>query len=148
MKLVERFLSKVEKTDTCWLWKASKDHFGYGWFSINSKMFRAHRIAYELFVSPISSEVIMHTCDNPQCVNPEHLRPGTNKDNSDDKVTKGRQSRLHGETNPKAELKAWEVRRIRRLYSYGVSQSTLRRVFKLKQAQCSRIITFRTWKSA
>ncbi len=73
---MERFWLKVEKTDTCWLWKASLGSGGYGQFSINQKPRRAHRVAWELLVGPIPDGLdLHHKCFTPRCVNPEHLEP-------------------------------------------------------------------------
>lgn len=78
-----RFWSKVEKTETCWLWKAALlQSGGYGQFWMNNTMLRAHRVAYEFLVSPIPDGMQLdHTCHTPACVNPDHLRPVTDQQN-------------------------------------------------------------------
>lgn len=83
---------KVNKTDTCWLWTAAKFDNGYGAFKETpTKQVRAHRWSYEHFVGPIPDGLIlMHTCDVPACVNPDHLQPGTQAENQQDMVRKGR----------------------------------------------------------
>lgn len=88
---MERFWSKVEKADGCWLWVAHRDHLGYGSFGLNGKVHRAHRVAYMLTAGPIPEGAhILHSCDNPSCVNPAHLRAGTRSDNMRDKVARRR----------------------------------------------------------
>jgi hypothetical protein len=79
----ELFWAKVQKTDSCWLWKAAKDHLGYGRFGAeNNKVVLAHRYAYELLVGPIPAGLTLdHLCRNPNCVNPAHLEPVTLAEN-------------------------------------------------------------------
>jgi hypothetical protein len=89
---MERFWSKVDKSGECWLWTAYRDHSGYGIFGLNGRNQRAPRVAYELLVGPIPQGMyILHSCDNPPCVNPSHLRVGTNLENVQDKMNRGRE---------------------------------------------------------
>lgn len=75
----------------CWLWTASCDQNGYGRLKIDSRVLRAHRVAYEVFVRPLEDgEIVLHNCDVPACINPEHLRAGSHKDNAIDREQKGR----------------------------------------------------------
>ena len=86
----ERFWCKVEKTDSCWNWKASLKS-GYGGFQYNGHFVRAHRASWHMHNGPIPEGIfICHKCDNPLCVNPEHLFLGTHRDNVLDAVSKGR----------------------------------------------------------
>jgi len=88
---MKRFWDKVEKTDGCWLWTASKSEDGYGYFRFDGGMRKAHRMSW-LFTNGEIPEgmFVCHSCDNPSCVNPEHLWLGTNQDNQDDMNEKGR----------------------------------------------------------
>lgn len=83
----------------CLVWRMSTNQDGYGHFGLHGKRFRAPRAAYECFVGPIPCGVyVLHKCDNPRCVNPEHLFLGTQLDNMRDAVAKGRVSR-HGKSH-------------------------------------------------
>lgn len=90
--LAERFWSKVEKTDGCWIWKANLHKQGYGFFKIGQKNYLAHRVAYALVTGEeLDPEIkLLHSCDNTSCVNPMHLSKGTQRENVMDMVNKGR----------------------------------------------------------
>ena len=89
-----RFWVKIEipknKNDSCWTWVACKGH-GYGCFNYNGKRFRAHRFMYKIFYGGIPNGAnVLHKCDNKSCVNPKHLFLGSQKDNIQDGINKGR----------------------------------------------------------
>ena len=97
MKTVkDRFDTKYETCSKtgCWNWTAGRFHSGYGYFGVAEwKEKRAHRVSYRLHHGEIpEGKVICHTCDNPGCVNPEHLWLGTQKENMQDAKQKGRVS--------------------------------------------------------
>ena len=92
----DRFWTKVQKTNTCWVWTAMHDKDGYGQISDKprSSKRRAHCVSWELLHGAIPDEMlVLHSCDNPSCVRPEHLFLGTPKDNSKDMVLKNRQAK-------------------------------------------------------
>jgi hypothetical protein len=83
VSLEERFNKKYlinEKTH-CWMWKTSFNNLGYGFIRDGDKMRTAHRVSYELYKGDIPSGIcVIHACDNPGCVNPDHLSLGTQVD--------------------------------------------------------------------
>ena len=95
--LKERFESKylpVPETG-CWLWEGTYLDKGYGCFSINNKSKRAHRVSWELYRGGIPKGLhVLHHCDTPECVNPNHLFLGTNQDNVNDATKKRRHKHI------------------------------------------------------
>lgn len=92
-KDIERFWSKVNKSDGCWMWTTGKNRSGYGMFKANKKMFISSRLSYQLQNGEIPKGMfVCHKCDNPSCVNPDYLFLGTPQDNVDDMIAKGRQA--------------------------------------------------------
>jgi hypothetical protein len=142
---MERFWSKVKKTDGCWEWTAARDGAGYGYFKLEGECQLAHRVAYRLARGSISEGAhVCHHCDNPGCVNPDHLFLGTHQDNMDDKTRKGRaQGARPGETHHLAKLTEERVREIRQ--AEGTQQQIAIR-FGISRSQVSNIRTRRQWK--
>lgn len=92
---VARFWSKVQKSDGCWLWtgpvKSRAHPYGRFWVSPERKHVKAHRIAWELEHGTIPEKLhVLHRCDNPRCVRPDHLWLGTHRQNMQDMAAKGR----------------------------------------------------------
>lgn len=106
--LEEKFWTYVNKTGSCWVWTGGKLR-DYGCFHNRKGSNLAHRFSWELHFGPIPEEMlVLHKCDNPPCVNPEHLRLGTQADNVRDMISKGREvyaSKLNG-------VKVIEIRKI------------------------------------
>lgn len=91
LKLKKRILDNSEKEGDCWIWKKKKNIYGYGETKIRSKRFMAHRASYLAFKGDIPEGMyVCHTCDNPICVNPDHLWIGSHTDNVRDMMHKGR----------------------------------------------------------
>jgi hypothetical protein len=90
---LKRFYDKVEKGQKgeCWNWIAAKTSKGYGCFKLKGKVLLAHRLSYLISVGQINPKMdICHHCDNPSCVNPNHLFQGSRSENMKDSVRKGR----------------------------------------------------------
>jgi hypothetical protein len=144
MKSLEtRFYEKTipEPNSGCLLWTACLMHFGYGGFAIpavdGTYTARAHRVAWEMVNGPIPDGVnVLHKCDVPACVNVDHLFLGTQKDNVDDMIEKGRG--IHGEDHWSTRLQDSQVKEIRSRWpaeslsalgrEYGVSTTTIWRI--------------------
>lgn len=99
LTVVDRFWSKVQKTDECWMWCGTKDTWGYGQFSVRGKYVPSHRYVYELVNGPIpAGRQIDHRCHNRLCVNPAHLRAVSHKQNCENHngATKASRSGVRG----------------------------------------------------
>ena len=136
-----RFFDKVRKTSSCWLWTASTSTNGYGQFRFLGGYWRAHRVSYYLFVGKIPKGLkVLHTCDVKTCVNPDHLFLGTNKENTEDMIKKGRDRfRL-------PHLEASDVLAIRRDSEGGTSVADLATHYGVNARSIRDILKRRTWR--
>lgn len=148
----ERFWEKVDKKsdDECWEWLAHKDVKGYGIF--NGKFStKAHRLSWFYLNGEVPKNLLVcHKCDNPSCVNPNHLFLGTNKDNMRDMFSKGRNfdyTKRRGENNYFSILSEKQVKAIKFLYNSGqFSTYYLSDIFNVSRNCISKIIHKETWK--
>lgn len=149
-KEISRFWSKVHITanpNDCWEWQASFRGKGYGSFTLQGKSEQAHRIAYDITYGDLRPELsVLHTCDNPHCVNPIHLKMGTNQDNVDDREQKGRNNPPRGEANGFHKLTRMQVDEIRiRYITENIPQHKLAREYGVSQAAISKIVRNELW---
>lgn len=146
----ERFWAKVStKPGPCWKWTA-ETYRGYGRLRVHTKTatkwVRAHRLSYVLHCGEIPEGLIVrHTCDNPSCVNPDHLLLGTQADNMTDKVRRGRVPDLKGERNPFRKLNDDDIRHIRHMLDAGHSQQSVGILLGVHQRTIGRIALKQTW---
>lgn len=131
MKTLDRFNKFVERIpeSTCHYWSGSVDRSGYGYFKINGKTIKAHRASYLLHKDEIPQGFfVCHSCDNPTCVNPDHLWVGTARDNNMDMTKKGRQRHpghgkdYYGPKNPNAKLSEEDLDFIVKNYKRGKAE--------------------------
>jgi hypothetical protein len=143
-----RFLSKVRVNAQthCWEWQGCFDKDGYGFFRHQGKNRRAHRVAFKLHNGTLPTDAyVLHACDNPKCVNPEHLLLGTNADNIADMIAKGRS--LRGSTNHNSKLTEEQVAGIRTLTErFYISQRSIAKSLNVSQVLVSCICRGKTWK--
>lgn len=133
----ERFWAKVAAPHplSCWAWLGAHDEKGYGRFG--KRRLRAHRAAYELAHGAIGDGlVVLHECDNPGCVNPRHLRAGTQLDNIADRNAKGRT------VNPpsRKKLTSQQAAEMRAAYGAGATQQVLADRFGVSRGNVSKIV--------
>lgn len=144
----ERILRHViiHPRSRCWHWVGARDKDGYGVLTVQNprRTQRAPRFSYEAFNAPIPNGlIVLHECDTPSCVNPEHLRAGTHTDNVLDCKSKGRLADTRGELHGLSKLTAEEVRAIR---NWTGTQSAAARHFGVRQQAISKIVTRARWK--
>ena len=148
--LATRFAAKVEPDPSgCLLWKASTvGHMGYGNVWANGRVRLAHRVAWEMHNGPIpDGALVLHTCDVPRCVNPDHLYLGDDIQNAQDKKYRGREAQLAGESNGRAIITEEDVPAIRALYATGMRQADVGRRFGISRQAVSRIVRGETWRT-
>lgn len=149
---LDRFWSKVNKScqNGCWEWTASTVQ-GYGQFGAGGRgvrNVRAHRFSWQLSNGPIPPGMdICHRCDNPPCVNPDHLFVGTRRDNIQDMIAKSR-DRLIGERSSNARLSDDAVRAIRYSFAAGVSRAVLAEQYGIKPESVNHIVNGKRRRSA
>lgn len=140
----ERFWSKVAITanpDKCWFWQAGILDSGYGQFKYKGKNRRAHQLSFYFTNGYYAKPCVLHSCDNPSCVNPKHLREGTNADNSRDMIARNRNSK--GERHYYAKLNKKQVIEI--FYS-RLKPKALVRKYKIGASTISAIKRKTAWK--
>ena len=162
---IDHFWDYVDKmpgygpSGDCWIWKGMIQlgkRGGYGHLVVNGKIKKSHRISWELQHGRIPDGLqVLHRCDIRACVNPNHLFLGTNKDNVDDKIAKGRHLRgeeasrysnpKRGEEQANAKFSDEKVLEMRKLYQSGLSIKEIATMIGERQNVVNMIVHGRRW---
>jgi hypothetical protein len=152
LQRLNRFIIQIPFSD-CHYWIGARGRKnGYGTFIIrekgnrdNRKQYKPHRLLYEFCKGPIGNNHVLHKCDNPQCVNPDHLFLGTHQDNMRDMALKGRT--WFGSKHKDVKLKPEQVLEIRKLYAEGGHTTrSLGAKYGVNSKHISNIVTGKKWK--
>lgn len=135
----------------CWTWTGSTNQDGYGSFGDGNRVHKVHRWAYEELVGPIPNKLqVLHRCDNPPCVRPDHFFLGTQQGNIQDMVDKDRQAKPAGETNGRSKLTEEDVRDVLRRYRrwsyHGNNALELAEEKGVDRGTIQRIVSGKNWK--
>lgn len=144
-----KFLKRVEITNNCWIWRGGKRVREYGSFDLDGKTQLAHRVSYQLFIGEIpTGMLILHKCDVPSCVNPNHLYIGNQLDNMNDATKRKRFPPRIGEGNGRAKLTEKDVLVIRSDFKgTPVSARKLGEKYSVTKEAIMAIIKRKSWKN-
>ena len=154
---MDRFWSKVNKDgptmphmdSPCWEWTGSKHLQGYGRQRVEGKIRLTHRLSalYAGIISDIDDgDCVCHSCDNPVCVNPDHLWRGSQIENTADRHQKGRDAKQKGSDHGKSKLSEKDIFHIKNLLKAGASQTNVAKKFGVTRSTICHIASGRTWR--
>ena len=145
---IEKLRTKIlpPNENGCHLWTGHKQDFGYGVVGFKSKLFLAHRLFYELHYGSLADDIcVLHKCDIPACVNPEHLFLGTRKDNALDRNKKERHVNNKGINHGKKIFNENDIRTIRKLFNDGLRECEIVKIFNGHRSAIHSILTGKNW---
>ena len=147
---IDFFMERVfpEPNTGCWLWSGRHDKKGYGRLSNRTPLQLAHRFSYALYCGEFDKKMhVLHKCDNPACVNPDHLYLGDQKQNNIDRDTRGRQKTKRGIEHKLAKLTNSDVIQIRKLHNpKSYPSRKLASMFGISQRKIMHILHGESWK--
>ena len=143
VEAIERMFSRVtENALGCWIYPGQKSYIK---MSINNHPHTMHRVSYEYFNGPIPDGLdVLHHCDIKACLNPDHLYVGTDQDNANDRVSRGRNREQRGEYNSSSKLTDDDVRWIRDLKGKA-TQAVIAELFNISRRSVGMIHSGKTW---
>jgi len=148
---IDRFWTKVDRHDGCWLWTAGRFISGRPCFWVDGRNVQAHRWILKRLKGPLGDLLACHTCDNILCVNPDHLYGGTTYDNARDRIERGDNRNMRpppvvlGEDNAWSKLTADMVRLIRAEVCLGTTRGELVNRLGIKKSTFQDVLSRRTW---
>lgn len=148
---LEYFMTKVypEPNTGCWLWGGKTGRFGYGNCQNNKLKIRdAHRMSYYFHFGDFSRKLfVLHRCDMPSCVNPDHLYLGTQADNMRDRKIRSRFIAKNGEGHARAKLTENQAINVHKLYNSGkYTQAEIAKKYHVSETTIRNLYIFRNWK--
>jgi len=153
--VAERFWSRVDKREPeeCWRWMGAHHSHGYGQMRFAARTHYAHRLSLWLATGKKPTRHVLHACDNPECVNPHHLREGTPADNLIDAFIRGRKTpsalpvhvQPRGQRHGIAKLRDDQIPDIRRARAAGESASSIAARFKMSTGAIRCIVRRASW---
>lgn len=145
-RLIKYYEKYVVKQNGCWDWNGIIEHTGYGKLGIRPPI-KAHRASWLIHKGEIPKGLIVcHTCDNRKCTNPDHLWLGTHKENTQDKISKGRSNLAKGSDLKVSKLNEEQVKEIKILLKNRLTCSEIARYYGVERKVVSRIKNGETWK--
>lgn len=141
---IAHFWERVDKSGDCWLWTGTMFKSGYGLISINDKSTYTHRLAYTISTGNDPGKyLILHSCDNPPCCNPAHLRKGTHAENMADMVS-GHRGAKHIDSSPKLTQELAD--NLREDYKLSQNKSKLSKKYNISCTHVTDILNNKYWK--
>ena len=142
----DRVYTLVERDGECLIFTGCKDECGYGRINRTGKLVRLHRAVWERDHGPLGKGVVvMHTCDRPSCIEPSHLRAGTQRENIADMDAKHRRRSLVGSMHGRAKLKESDIPRIRAMLERGDTCVSIGKIFGVTDMMIRHIKKKRAW---